>query len=217
MKSDRQCLGFNEQGRLILKDETQSTKERVEKKTRKPSNKEICNDDPPSIRGATPDVIQANCSISTRNPNSQSRRANEWHIDDNTEFLSSITNVVRMTPSYERDQFALYCCRETISLRTLNWVMSDEKWIQLLPEMMSRSNSLASVIHANAATYRAKAQGARKTPSQALAHYAHALSAIQQDLYDPVRQKSDETLFAIVLLGVFDVIAHRSLADDLDP
>ena len=95
--------------------------------------------------------------------------------------------------------------------------MSDEKWIQVLPEMMSRSNSLASVIHANAATYCAKAQGARKTPSQALAHYAHALRAIQQDLYDPVRQKSDETLFAIVLLGVFDVIAHRSLADDLDP
>lgn len=210
-------MGFDEPARLILKDETQSTKERVEKKTRKPSNKEICNDDPPSIRGATPDAIQAKCSIPARNRNPPSRRVNEWHSDNDTEWLSSITNVVRMTPSYERDQFALHCCRETISLRTLNWVMSDEKWIQLLPEMMSRSNSLASVIHANAATYLAKSRGARKTPSQALAHYVHALRGIQQDLYDPVRQKSDETLFAVVLLGVFDVIAHRSLADDLDP
>ena len=83
--------------------------------------------------------------------------------------------------------------------------MSDEKWIELLPEMMARSEALTSVIHANAATYLAKASGATNTPRQAFTHYAYALKGLQKDLYDPARQTSDETLFAIILMGIFDV------------
>jgi hypothetical protein len=110
-----------------------------------------------------------------------------------------------MTPAYEQNQVALYCCRETVNLRTLSWIMSDEKWVDHLPEMMSHSNALTSVIHANAATFLAKMAGAMSTPLQALTHYIKALNELQQDLYDPIRQTSDETLFAIILLGVFDV------------
>jgi hypothetical protein len=83
--------------------------------------------------------------------------------------------------------------------------MSDEKWIGILPEMMDRSEALTSVIHANAANYLARARGANSTPRQALTHYSYALKELQRDLYNPIRQTSDETLFAIILLGVFDV------------
>src|SRR5208282_5317468 len=60
-------------------------------------------------------------------------------------------NKIRMTPVYEQNQVALHCCRETVNLRTLSWIMSDEKWVDLLPEMMGRSVALTSVIYANAA------------------------------------------------------------------
>lgn len=83
--------------------------------------------------------------------------------------------------------------------------MSDEKWINLLPEMMGRSDALTSVVYANASTYLAKRAGATATPQEALTHYAYSLKELQRDLYDPGRQTSDETLFAIILLGVFDV------------
>jgi hypothetical protein len=123
--------------------------------------------------------------------------------NDSTEWLS--LSKVRMAPIYEQNQVALFCCRETVNLRTLSWIMSDDKWIDLLPEMMGRSEALTSVIHANASTYLSKLSGATSTPRQALTHYAYALRELQKDLYDPARQTSDETLFAIILLGVFDV------------
>ena len=110
-----------------------------------------------------------------------------------------------MTPSYEQNQVALFCCRETVNLRTLSWIMSDNKWVAVLPEMVCRSKALTSAMNVNAATYIAKLSGATTTPRQALTHYASALKELQRDLYDPVRQASDETLFAIILLGVFDV------------
>jgi hypothetical protein len=83
--------------------------------------------------------------------------------------------------------------------------MSDDKWIELLPQMMQQSEALKAVIHANASNYLARSAGALSTPRQALTHYAYALKQLQLDLYDPIRQRSDETLFAIVLLAVFDV------------
>lgn len=112
---------------------------------------------------------------------------------------------ITMAPAYEQDQVALFCCRETVSLQTLSWVMSDDEWIEVLPQMMQRSESLKAVVHANAANYIAKAAGAKTTPRQALTHYSYALKELQTDLYDPVRQKSDETLFAIIILAIFDV------------
>jgi len=202
-KGDRQCLGFDQNTRLIIKNETLTTIKRFEKRIRKRTTKDAC--DLPSTRSASPTAAQDDDAVLIGNSNSNSRNVNTWNFDDTSEWFPSITNPVRITPMYERDQVALHCCRETISLRTLSWVMSDEKWIQLLPEMMSRSESLASIIRANAATFLAKARGAKDTPQQALAHYSCALQRIQLDLYDPIRQKSDETLFAIILLGVFDV------------
>jgi hypothetical protein len=83
--------------------------------------------------------------------------------------------------------------------------MADNKWILHLPEMMGRSVALTSVIYANAYTYYAKMYGATTTPRQALVYYIHALIELQKDLYNPLRQTSDETLFATILLGVFDV------------
>ena len=106
---------------------------------------------------------------------------------------------------HERNQIALHCCRETVNLRTLSWIMSDNKWTELLPEMMSRSDSLTSVIYANAANHVAKLRGAKSTPPQALTHYAFALKELQRDICHPVKQKSDETLFAVILLGLFEV------------
>jgi hypothetical protein len=114
---------------------------------------------------------------------------------------------IQISPVYEQNQVALFCCRETINVRTLSWIMSDEKWINLLPEMMGRSDALTAVIYANAVTYLAKRAGATVTPRQALAHYAYSLHELQRDLYDPDRQTSDETLFTIILLGVFDVLS----------
>jgi hypothetical protein len=124
--------------------------------------------------------------------------------DDPTEWYAVART--QMSPYYERNQVALFCCRETIKLRTLSWIMEDNKWVELLPEMMDRSDALTSVIHANAFNYFAKVGGAKVAPKQALTHYSYALSQLQRDLYDPVRQKSDETLFVTILLGVFDVL-----------
>lgn len=83
--------------------------------------------------------------------------------------------------------------------------MADNKWIELLPEMMGRSDALTSIIYANACTFLVKRYGAIATPKQALVHYIRAIIELQKDLYDPFRQTRDETLFAIVLLCVFDV------------
>lgn len=210
LKSDRQCLGFDDGNRLILKDETQTVIKRFRKKSQQDTSPPSCEDVSSSeLASPASSFIEPNTTPDNEDvvPNTQATQY--LNFNDSTEWLSLST--VRMAPVYEQNQVALYCCRETINLRTLSWIMSDEKWIELLPEMMGRSEALTSVVHANASTYLAKLSGAASTPRQALTHYAYALKELQKDLYDPARQTSDETLFAIILLGVFDVRAFRYL------
>jgi len=213
MKRDRQCIGFGASNRLIMKDETQAVVRRFGKKN------ELS---PPSARDSTPMSSAQSPSSTAEHSSSRGsisgasstgsdvRRYQDFNDPqefDNRQVLHVYQN--QMTPIYEQNQVALYCCRETVNLRTLSWIMADEKWVDLLPEMMSRSRALTSVIYANAATYIAKVSGSNLTPKTALNHYITALRALQEDLYHIGRQTSDETLFSIILLGVFDV---RSLS-----
>lgn len=203
MKAHRQCVGFGSSNRLILKDETQTVIKRFRKRGGESSTEELCPSSSSNV-DSPPSSAECEKPVSVNNEVSDCRQLISYpDVNDPLEWFPG--NKIRMTPVYEKNQVALYCCRETVNLRTLSWIMSDEKWVDLLPEMMGRSDALTSVIHANAATYLAKMAGARSTPRQALTHYAKALKELQQDLYNPILQTSDETLFAIILLGVFDV------------
>ena len=70
---------------------------------------------------------------------------------------------------------------------------------------MQISEALACAVRANAANYLAKAAGSQTTPHQALTQYGSALRFLQRDLYDSVKQTSNETLMTVLLLGIFDV------------
>jgi len=202
-KSNRQCLGFEEPNRLILKDETETVIKRLTKQRRRSSG-DSSEGSPTSLDSITSTTSPSSVEIGApahRHPNLKS----DPTLDDLHRAEWFPIRTIQMVPAYEQNQIALHCCRETVSFRTLSWIMSDDKWIELLPKMMERSESLKAVIHANASNYLAKAAGATSTPRQALTHYAFALQELQRDLYDPVRQRSDETLFAIILLAVFDV------------
>jgi hypothetical protein len=202
LKGDRQCLGFNEGHRLILKDETETVIQRFRKRKQEQPVVPSCTD--PSISSVdSPSSTENEYRIPSQDDALNDQVSVQYESPDSSMGLYTF----QVSPVYEQNQVALHCCRETVNLQTLSWIMSDEKWIYLLPDMMGRSQALTSVIHANAATYLAKLSGATATPRQALTHYAYALRELQRDLYDPLRQKSDETLFAIILLGVFDV-AH---------
>ena len=85
--------------------------------------------------------------------------------------------------------------------------MSDAKWVDTISGAMQASEALTCAVHANAANYLARAAGAKTTPYQAYTEYSSALSYLQRDLYHPVKQKSHETLFTVLLLGIFDVLA----------
>jgi Fungal specific transcription factor domain len=219
MKGHRQCIGFGASNRLIMKDETQDVVKRFGKKPADRSSPEspllsASTSSAPSP-SSTPDdshfasrgSISGDSSFSNDVPAQKYQEFNDLQEFDNQEIIPIPQNP--MMPVYEQNQVALHCCRETVNLRTLSWIMSDEKWVDLLPEMMSRSNALCSVIYANAATYLARRSGANSTPKIAINHYITALRELQLDLYDPVRQASDETLFSIILLGVFDVCLHN--------
>ena len=124
--------------------------------------------------------------------------------DSDLPLLSPYSND-RLSTTYERDQLAIFCCRKTLTLRTFTWVMSETKWASMIHETMSKSRALVSAVRANAANYLGKSAGAPATPIQALTEYAAALKYLQKDLYDPVKQRSNETLFTVLLLGIFDV------------
>lgn len=206
LKSNRQCLGFEEPNRLILKDETDTVIKRFRKRARNSSSEDVSSTTQPnSSESTSPSTVALeHTSPIDRDNSNQTNETQYPDKDDSTEWRAAVKSN-QISPLYERNQVALFCCLETVKFKTLSWVMSDNKWAELLPEMMDRSEALTSVIHANATNYLAKAGGIRTTPKQALTHYSHALRQLQRDLYDPVRQKSDETLFATILLGIFDV------------
>jgi len=211
MKGHRQCVGFGASNRLIMKDETQAVMQRFGRKNE--SSPQSASASAPTSGAPSPSStiensssrgsISGASSVSSDNHVRRYQDFNDPQEFDNQQVLHVPQN--QMTPIYEQNQVALYCCRETVNLRTLSWIMADEKWVDLLPEMMSRSTALTSVIYANAATYIAKVSGSKRTPKTALNHYITALRALQEDLYHPGQQTSDETLFSIILLGVFDV------------
>lgn len=212
LKGHRQCIGFGASNRLIMKDETEAVMQRFGKKLEPslerlpPSGSASSSQSPsstPDYNASRSSMSDASSSVGNDNYTPRYQDFNDPQEFDDQQVLHVPRN--QMAPVYEQNQVALYCCRETVNLRTLSWIMADEKWVGLLPEMMARSNALTSVIYANAATYLAKMSGAKSTPRTALNHYITALGTLQEDLYDPVRQTSDETLFSIILLGVFDV------------
>jgi hypothetical protein len=87
--------------------------------------------------------------------------------------------------------------------------MSDAKWIDTISGAMQASEALTCAVRANAVNYLARAAGAKTTPYQAYTEYSSALCYLQRDLYHPVKQKSPETLFTVLLLGIFDVQPPR--------
>ena len=83
--------------------------------------------------------------------------------------------------------------------------MSETKWSEMIPKTMDKSEALTSAMRANAVNYLAREAGAVTTPNEALKQYESALRFLQMDLYHPVKQRSNETLFTVLLLGLFDV------------
>jgi Fungal specific transcription factor domain len=119
-----------------------------------------------------------------------------WYIGANQRIYNQL----------EQLHLSVFCCRQAATLRTFTRVMSDAKWLEMIPKAMESSEAVTYAVRANAANYMAKAAGAIKIPYQACTEYASALKFLQRDLYHPVKQTNDETLFAVLLLGVFDVM-----------
>jgi hypothetical protein len=189
LKTHRSC-GFNSPNRLILKDETNATITRFQKR---------------HVGCASSSNIDIPFPSTEDEKSALVSKEVMQDIDVKDSMKSFPGSKIKTTPAYEQNQVAWFCYRETVCVKTLSWIMSDEKWVDLLPEMMSRSEALTSVIHANAVSHLAKMKEATSTPRQALTFHTKALKELQGDLYDPIRQTSDETLFAIILLGVFEV------------
>jgi hypothetical protein len=119
----------------------------------------------------------------------------EWHVTANQQLYNKS----------EQFHIAVFCCRQTVTLRTMTWIMSEAQWLDEIPKAMQISEAVACAVRANAVNYMAKAAGATETPHQAFTEYASALKFLQRDLYDSIKQTSYETLFAVLLLGIFDV------------
>jgi Fungal Zn(2)-Cys(6) binuclear cluster domain/Fungal specific transcription factor domain len=205
-KSHRQCIGFDQPNRLILTDETARITSQYQRTTRRRGTESTT----PRERLIVPETSAADDMSELMVPTGgiASPPAVKDIItpyDGSTEWLP--VSKSRMMPLYERGQVALYCCRETVTSRTLNWIMADEKWVGVLPDMMARSQALTSVIYANAANYFARVNGSQSPPDEVWAHYARGLKQLQKDLDHPLRQRSDETLLSIILLGVFEVVS----------
>jgi hypothetical protein len=187
---------------LILKDETATVIKRFQKRNQEPISSSVppCGEPSSSTDGSPSADNEQNLQTLEDVPENPIMMQSQSSPPQGYPQIET-----QLSPFYEANQVALYCCRATVNVRTLSWIMADDKWIDILPEMMGRSEALTSAIHANASTYLARTYGANVTPRQALTHYSYALKELQRDLYDPLRQTSDETLFAIILLGVFDV------------
>lgn len=200
VKADRQCRGIGfESNRLIIKDETNTILTRFSKTSRGSSRA-------PSVPTQGIQELNSNqCSevyLATPGPSSTGAT-----IADSDEEIVKWNPVANQRLSDDTEQFsiAVFCCQKTVTLRTLAWVMSDAKWIDTIAGAMQVSKALTCAVRANAANYLAKAAGATTTPYQAYEEYSSALRHLQRDLYHPVKQKSNETLFAVLLLGIFDV------------
>lgn len=188
-KDDKQCTGAGYQGgRLIIKDETQQTIKKLR------GTKEVVSD---NSQGNT--SMENEFATNTMNQVTRFQKGDiqdeKWYTIANQGLYSAV----------EQTQFALFCCRETLTLKSLGPVMSEWSWLDGIAVSMQQSQALGCAIRANAANWLAKRSGATTVPARALAEYTSSLKWLQHDLYDPHRQKSAETLFAVVLLGLFDI------------
>jgi len=171
LKDNRQCSGEGYASRLILKDETQATINRLSKRI--PTGQEQTREE----------IIEFGRT--------------EWNVVGNQRLYNEV----------EQPYLAIFCCREMVTLRTLSWVLSEAKWHQMISEAHRSPEALLCAIRANAANYLARVSGAGVTPYRAFTEYSSALNYLQRDLYDRVKQRSSETLFTILLLGLFDVLS----------
>jgi hypothetical protein len=201
----RQCMGFGQSRRLIIKDETDnivsrfSNKQSTETSTRtsSPNTSQFIDGISliTSILTPAPDPTESTTAVERISPSAKYGGRTQWYIGANQRLYNQLEHL----------HLAVLCCRQTVTLRTLTWVMSDAKWLEMIPKAMQLSEALTCAVRANAANYMAKAAGAITTPYQAYTEYASALKFLQRDLYHPVKQTSNETLFAVLLLGIFDV------------
>ena len=200
----RQCGGLGYSKRLIVKDETGKFINKFSKirprgtSSGKTSSKETPSRGDATIGDATTTAQRADCFNNTQRGSSSISDSGDLPL------LSPYSND-RLSTTYQQDQLAIFCCRKTLTLRTFTWLMSETKWASMIHDTMSKSRALASAVRANAANYLGKSAGAPDTPIQALTEYAAALKYLQKDLYDPIKQRSNETLFTVLLLGIFDV------------
>jgi hypothetical protein len=201
----RQCRGFGQSRRLIIKDETDNIVSRFsDKQSTETSTRTSTPSTSQSIDGislitpiptSVPDLTESTTTVEkVLSPPAKYDDHTQWYIGANQRLYNQL----------EQLHLAVLCCRQTVTLRTLTWVMSDAKWLEIIPKAMQLSEALTCAVRANAANYLAKAAGAITTPHQAYIEYASALKFLQRDLYHPVKQTSNETLFAVLLLGIFD-------------
>jgi hypothetical protein len=191
---------------LIIKDETEDITNRFSKTS---SSKKTSTTTSPSAASQLCDDNEQTATLETSERNATT-------VDKAKEFSSlvarrtnrtqwCVTENQRLYNDLEQLQLAVFCCRQTVGLRTLTWIVTNAKWLETLPNAMQISQALTCVVRANAAHYLAKAAGAQTMPHQALKEYGSALTFLQRDLYNPAKQTSNETLMTVLLLGIFDV------------
>ena len=105
----------------------------------------------------------------------------------------------------ELNQISLHLCLELMNQRKLSWILSDKNLIEVLSDLMGRSEALTYAIYAHATTHYAKLCEATEPHRLSVGYYGRAIAKLQNYFYDPVHQKSEETLMTIILLGLFEV------------
>lgn len=199
-KNGRQCGGPGYTRRLIIKDETEKWINKFSYSQPKCRTLGVSRIEQVSDDGSV--------SAQTKGNNAEKRLGSLQTSDtpsagDIASFCP--TSNTRLYNAHEQLSLIVFCCKKTLTLRAFTWVMSETKWSEMIPKTMEKSQALTCAVRANAANYLAREAGAVATPYQALLQYASALSFLQRDLYHPVKQRSNETLFTVLLLGLFDV------------
>ena len=195
-KNGRQCGGSGYTRRLIIKDETEKL---INKFT---NNQRKC------VEGS--EVGPSSVSTERKKDTAQKPIRNPLPVCSDPRqvadrlFFCPVSNT-RLYNAHEQLNLVVFCCKKTLTLRAFTWVMSETKWSEMIPKTMDKSEALTSAMRANAVNYLAREAGAVTTPYEALKQYESALHFLQMDLYHPVKQRSNETLFTVLLLGLFDV------------
>jgi|SRR5271154_4290682 len=199
LQDARQCVGTGYSTRLIMVDET----ERIVKTYTQKNTAFECSSDTSAQKSSPPSpsfpFVEGQISSPEFNDD-QTIVSSYGRSHSSTIFLNA-----KLCEEILQVQLAVFCCRATVSLQTLGWVMSQDQWVDIISNGMQSSSALACAIHANAEYYLAKAAGAQVTPYGSFLQYESALRFLQRDLYDSVKQRSHETLFTVLLLGIFDV------------